>query len=116
MKEKQQTGMILKRKCGHGTNQNNPKGKKDIAGIYKYILKGSYQNAELIIRKIETLERQPDFGKIVKEFNNPLLRELKLFKYRIIYRIKTTSLAEVITIQHSSRLLSNNPHLKDFFE
>ena len=93
-----------------------PKAKKDIAAIYNYILQDSYQNAELvaesIIKKIETLKRQPDFGKIVKEFNNPIIRELKLFKYRI----KTTSLVEIITIQHSSKLLNNNPHLKDFFE
>ncbi len=96
------------------------KAKKDIKGIYEYILNDSYQNAEMvaeaIIRKIETLRRQSDSGKIVKEFNNPIIRELKLFKYRIIYRIKTASLVEVITIQHSSRLLNNNPHLKDFFE
>lgn len=96
------------------------KAKKDITGIYNYILQDSYQNAELvaesIIKKIETLKRQPDFGKIVKEFNNPIIRELKLFKYRIIYRIKTPTLVEIITIQHSSRLLNNNPHLKDFFE
>ena len=94
--------------------------KKDIKGIYKYILKDSYQNAEMvaeaIIRKIETLYKQPNIGKIVKEFSNPAIRELKLFKYRIIYRIKTSSLVEIITIQHSSRLLNNNPHLKDFFE
>ena len=97
-----------------------PKANKDIAGIYKYILQDSYQNAELvaesIIKKIEVLKRQPDFGKIVKEFNNPMIRELKLFKYRIIYRVKTPALVEIITIQHSSRLLNNNPHLKDFFE
>lgn len=93
-----------------------PKAKKDIAGIYNYILQDSYQNAELvaesIIKKIETLRQQPDFGKIVKEFNNPIIREIKLFKYRI----KTASLVEIITIQHSARLLNNNPHLKDFFE
>ena len=94
--------------------------KKDITGIYKYILQDSYQNAEMvaeaIIRKIDTLHRQSDSGKIVKEFNNPLIRELKLFKYRIIYRIKSPSSVEIITIQHSARLLNNNPHLKDFFE
>ncbi len=97
-----------------------PNAKKDIREIYVYILKDSYQNAELvaeaIIRKIETLKKQPDFGKIVKEFNDPLIRELKLFKYRIIYRLKTASSVEIITIQHSSRLLNNNPHLNDFFE
>jgi toxin ParE1/3/4 len=96
------------------------KAKKDIKGIYEYIVHDSYQNAEMvaeaIIRKIETLRRQSDSGKIVKEFNDPIIRELKLFKYRIIYRIKTASLVEIITIQHSSRLLNNNPHLKDFFE
>ena len=96
------------------------KAKKDIKGIFKYIKKDSYQNAEMvaeaIIRKIETLYIQPDFGKIVKEFNSPNLRELKLFKYRIIYRLKTASQIEIITIHHSSRLLNNNPHLKDFFD
>lgn len=96
------------------------KAKKDIKGIFKYIKKDSYQNAEMVaeanIRKIETLYIQPDFGKIGKEFNDPDLRELKLFKYRIIYRLKTTSFIEIITIHHSSRLLNNNPHLKDFFD
>ncbi len=96
------------------------KAKKDIKNIFKYIKKDSYQNAEMvaeaIIRKIDTLFIQPDFGKIVKEFNNPNLRELKLFKYRIIYRLITASHIEIITIHHSSRLLNNNPHLKDFFD
>ncbi len=96
------------------------KAKKDIKSIFKYIKKDSYQNAEMvaeaIIRKIDTLFIQPDLGKIVKEFNNPNLRELKLFKYRIIYRLKTASHIEIITIHHSSRLLNNNPHLKDFFD
>jgi toxin ParE1/3/4 len=67
------------------------KAKNDISEVYKFINKNSYQNAEMvseaIIKKIETLKRQSDLGKIVKEFNNPQIRELKLFKYRIIYRI-----------------------------
>lgn len=86
------------------------KAKNDIAGIYDYILQDSYKNAELvaesIVKKIDSLKRQPDFGKIVKEFSNPAIRELKLFKYRIIYRVKTAQLVEIITIQHSSRLLT----------
>ncbi len=64
------------------------KAKSDIKSIFKFIKKDSNKNAEMvaesIIRKIETLYAQPDFGKIVKEFNNPNLRELRLFKYRII--------------------------------
>jgi plasmid stabilization system protein ParE len=96
------------------------KAKKDIAGIYNYILADSPQNAaqvaEAIIRKIDVLKKQPDFGKIVKEFDNPLIRELKLFKYRIIYRISSAKSVEIITVHHSARLINNNPHLKDFFE
>ena len=96
------------------------KAKKDIAVIYKYILKDSFQNAEIvtgsIIKKIDALKKQPDFGKIVKEFNNASIRELKLFKYRIIYRLKNPSTVEIITIHHSSRLLINNPHIKIFFK
>jgi toxin ParE1/3/4 len=97
-----------------------PKAKKDIKGIYDYIFLDSPQNAEMvaeaIIRKIDTLKKQPDFGKIVKEIDNPSIRELKLFKYRIIYRLKSAKNIEVITIHHSGRLTNNNPHLKDFFE
>ena len=96
------------------------KAKKDIKAIYKHIKKDSDQNAEMvaeaIIRKIDTLRSQPDFGKIVKEFKDPKIRELKLFKYRIIYRLNTLQSLEIIKIHHSSRLLNNNPHLKDLFE
>ena len=96
-----------------------PQAKKDIKAIYKYILKKSYQNAEMIseeiIKKIDSLNKQPDRGKIVKELNNPQIRELTLFKFRIIYRIKAL-VVEIITVQHSSRLLINNPHLKDLFK
>ena len=96
------------------------KAQKDIAAIYKFILQDSFQNAgkvaESIIKKIDSLKGQPDFGKIVKEFNNKSIRELKLYKYRIIYRIKSQSFVEIITVQHSSRLLTNNPHVKRFYK
>ena len=85
-----------------------PKAKKDIAGIYDYILQDSYQNAELvaesIIKKIETLKRQADLGKIVKEFSDPIIRELKLFKYRIIYRIEPKRVY-VLSIRNFKQLL-----------
>jgi addiction module RelE/StbE family toxin len=93
---------------------------KDIKLIYKYILKDSYQNAilvtESIFHKIDTLKTKPDIGKLVREFKNPCIRELKLFKYRIIYRVKNEDNVEIITITHSSRLLSNLPQLKRYFK
>jgi toxin ParE1/3/4 len=94
--------------------------KKDIKNIFDYIKKDSVKNSEAVVdailRKIQILHKQPNFGKIVKEYNKPNLRELKLFKYRIIYRLETSTEITVITIHHSSRLLNNNPHLKDFLD
>lgn len=96
------------------------RAKKDLKLIYKYILKDSYQSAEMVveslINKIDSLEKKPDIGKIVKEFKDPALRELKQFKYRIVYRLKKDNSIEIITIAHSSRLLSNIPHLKRYFK
>ena len=64
------------------TIKKTPKAKKDIKAIYKFIVKKSYQNAEMIleemIKKIDSLNKQPDRSKIVKEFNNPQIRELCL--------------------------------------
>ena len=93
--------------------------KKDIASIYKFIKRESPQNAimvsESIIKKIDSLYNKPDIGKIVREFSNKKIREIKLFKFRIIYLLNSPSSIEIITIHHSSRLLENNPHLKNLF-
>ena len=93
--------------------------KKDIASIYKFIKRESPQNAimvsESIIKKIDSLYNKPDIGKIVREFSNKKIRKIKLFKFRIIYLLNSPSSIEIITIHHSSRLLENNPHLKNLF-
>ena len=70
MQGKQPIGMILKRNERIVQVKITPKAKADIKSIYKYILFDSYQNAEMvseaIIRKIDSLKRQADLGKIVK--------------------------------------------------
>jgi toxin ParE1/3/4 len=92
---------------------------KDLKEIFKYISKRSYQNAETVILKIKDevkrLEKQPEIGQIVREIDDPAFREIKVFKFRIIY-VYNDNLVSVITIHHSSRLLSNNPHIGNFFE
>jgi addiction module RelE/StbE family toxin len=92
---------------------------QDLKEIFKFISRKSYQNAEMVIRtirqEISTLDKHPQTGKIVREINNPSFREIKVFKYSVIY-MHVFENVSVLTIHHSSRLLSNNPHLKDFFE
>ncbi|MEO6540751.1 MAG: type II toxin-antitoxin system RelE/ParE family toxin [Ferruginibacter sp.] len=93
--------------------------KYDFREIFDFIFKQSIQNAEKLIstikKEITNLEKHPEIGQIVKEINDPEFREIKVYKYRIIYHFQHDKVS-IITIHHSSRLLNNNPHLKDFFE
>jgi len=96
-----------------------PSAEQDLKNIIEYVFNQSVQNAEVLYRKIldkiATLHTFPERGQIVKEINDPLIRELKVYRLRIIYRIRGT-LIQVITIHHSSRLLPNNPHFEDLFQ
>ena len=93
--------------------------KKDIRQIFDYISKHSLQNAILLNQalytRINVLYKSPECGQIVKEINDPLIRGLKLYKFRIIYKVENEEVF-IITIHHSSRQLHNNPHLKGLFE
>lgn len=95
-----------------------PSAQKDIKNIIDYVHKQSVQNAEKLYEgfkeKIASLQEFPERGKLVKEIVEPELREISLFHYRIIYRC-TNEKVHVLTVQHSARLLINNPHLKDLF-
>jgi plasmid stabilization system protein ParE len=93
--------------------------KSDFREIFNFISKQSIQNAEKLINTIKKeiiiLEKYPEIGQIVKEINDPEFREIKVYKYRVIYFFQDDKVS-IITIHHSSRLLKNNPHFKDFFE
>ena len=93
--------------------------KHDFREIFNFISKQSIQNAEKLINTIKNeiviLEKYPEIGQIVKEINDPEFREIKIYKYRVIYFFQDDKVS-IITIHHSSRLLRNNPHFKDFFE
>jgi len=45
----------------------------------------------------------PEIGRIVPELEKKEIRELIEGNYRIIYRIKTKDLVEIVTIHHTSR-------------
>ena len=78
--------------------------KLDLMEIFKYVSKQSYQNAVMLVEAIKKeviiLQTYPEIGQIVREINNPSFRELKLYKYRIIYFIQD-DVVSIITIHHS---------------
>ena len=89
----------------------------DLKEIFSYVSKQFFQNAEMLVLKIkqdiQILRSHPEIGQIVKEINDPSFREIKVFKYRIIY-MYLENIVSILTIHHSSRLLSNNPNLEDY--
>lgn len=52
----------------------------DLVTAEKWVLK--------LIEKTDQLTKQPESGRIVPEYNEPNLRELIFWNYRVIYRIR----------------------------
>ncbi|MBN1216762.1 MAG: type II toxin-antitoxin system RelE/ParE family toxin [Candidatus Lokiarchaeota archaeon] len=57
-----------------------------------------------IFESIENLESFPKMGRKVHKLNNPMIRELILQNYRIIYKYNENNII-IITISHGSRKL-----------
>ncbi len=74
--------------------------------IEKTSLQNAKQIAKTIMKKIDMLENFPEMGRIVPEFNQKEIRELIVYQYRVVYRVKSIDTVEVISIYHSKQLLS----------
>ena len=89
---------------------------EDINNIAEFIAKDSEHYARIQVQRFfaaaQVLEKQPKSGKMVQEKQDPIIREIHLGSYRIIYKIISEKKIDIITVHHSKRLLSNNPHLK----
>jgi addiction module RelE/StbE family toxin len=85
----------------------------DIENIAKFIAKDSQKYARIQVQRffdnVETLRTLPESGRIVPEIGDEKIREIIQGNYRIIYRIVTNNSIDILTVHHSSRLLSNNP-------
>ena len=70
----------------------------------------AHRFAEQIKSKVSRLAAFPDSGRIVPEFPGSGLREIIVGNYRIIYRAAKRPLrAEILTVRHGARLLSEAP-------
>lgn len=58
-----------------------------------------------IFKKIELLYQHQRLGKKVPELDNDRIRELIQGKYRIVYKIMSDELIEVLRVIHGSRLI-----------
>jgi addiction module RelE/StbE family toxin len=83
---------------------------EDIENIAEYISKDSQRYAEIQVEEffnsVNKLQYLPKSGRIVPEVNDENLRELLVGFYRVIYRVKSTTNIDILTVYHSMRLLT----------
>jgi plasmid stabilization system protein ParE len=80
----------------------------DLEAITSFIAADSPSYAMLFaVDVLAVAERLLDFpfsGRVLPEFNDPVIREIIFGNYRIVYRLKG-DLAEILTVFHGARLL-----------
>ncbi len=85
--------------------------------IREFIAADASRTAQSFIRKIfarvERLQRFPLSGAMVPELQQEDFREVRLKRFRIIYRVHSERLVEIVTVYHGSRLLDLDLFLHD---
>ena len=81
--------------------------KDDLKDIYDFIAADSTKYARHQIKQIRqranVLKSNAYAGKIVREYDSDLIREIVIGHYRIIYRIINDKLIHIILIHHGAR-------------
>ena len=82
----------------------------DLDDIGEYISKDSTKYAKLTLEKLidsaRMIAMNPLSGRIVPESNDKSIREIIKGNYRVIYQIRNINSAFILTVFHTSRLLS----------
>ena len=86
----------------------SPRAADSLEEICAYIARDSEHYASLfaqrILAAVEDLIDLPEIGRVVPEFNDPLLRERIVGHYRVVYRLLPGAI-QVLVITHGSRML-----------
>jgi toxin ParE1/3/4 len=89
-----------------------PKARADLDAACEYIARDSPRLAASFASRIETaVERLASFphsGRVVPELERPDVRELIVYSYRIVYRLRGEDV-EILTVHHGARLLRERP-------
>ena len=85
-----------------------PQATDDLEAIADFISDDSPHYAALfvmdVLKAVERIGTFPKSGRMVPEANDPVVREIILGSYRIVYRVKQ-ELVEVLMVYHGARLL-----------
>ncbi|MDD2480824.1 MAG: type II toxin-antitoxin system RelE/ParE family toxin [Lutispora sp.] len=79
---------------------------EDLKRIYDYISEDSViyakQVVEEVINKSDYLKDYPNMGRVIPELNNPRIRELIIYSYRMVYQVESEDV-EILTLVHSRK-------------
>ena len=82
---------------------------EDLDSLTEFISKDSPQYARLfvldILQGVDRISKFPNSGRMVPELGNPVVREILMGNYRVVYRLRE-NLAEILAIYHGARLLN----------
>lgn len=85
------------------------RARADLKAIHDYIAKDSPENAKRVVRemrhKADTLEETPLIGRVVPELDDPDIREIPAYSWRILYQLRERRVF-VLTVIHKRRLTS----------
>ena len=79
----------------------------DLAAVRAFVEIGSPHYADVIVRRLlhsaDRLQDFPQSGRAVPEYSDPMIREVILRPYRIVYRIVAVQEIHVLTVHHGAR-------------
>lgn len=85
--------------------------KLDLKDIHDYIARDSKYYAQKvshdIVDKSEKLHHAPKIGRIVSEINDPNIREVLVYSYRLIYEVLPNGI-QVLALIHTKRNFTGN--------
>jgi toxin ParE1/3/4 len=80
--------------------------KRDLRHIFEYIARDSIFYAKkvvnIIVEKSMSLDSSPRRGRIVPEINDPDIREIFIYSYRLMYQITTDNIY-ILGVIHGKR-------------
>lgn len=82
------------------------RARADLKAIHDYIAKYSPQNAKRVVRDIrhtaDSITEASRIGRMVPELNDPQLREISAYSWRIIYHLRGNQVF-IVTLIHRRR-------------
>lgn len=91
----------------------SPKSLQQVEHIADYIALDSPYHAKrvvtLIVRQTRRLKTFPESGAVVPELNDPAIREVQVFSYRILYRwLSNSRQIHILGVVHGRQLLDDS--------